>query len=117
MANKKYRVQDDKNFDVFRKHLKGLMDSRGYNMKDLAAALELNAATISRYFGERGPDLFSAWRIADLFDVSIDWLIGRTTSRYDALPPRIAHIADLYSAATESDKAVIETLLKKYDVE
>ena len=116
MANRKYAVPDDKNYDVFRSRLKSLMDSHGYNMKELAAALHLNSATISRYLSERGPDLFSIWRIADLFDCSIDWLIGRKESRFETFPPNITKVANLYSVATESDKLVIDTLLKKYDV-
>ena len=116
MANGKYAVQDGKTFDVFRARLKSLMDSHGYNIKELASALNLNSATISRYFSERGPDLFSIWRIADLFDCSIDWLVGRQTSRFETFPPNVAKVANLYSVATESDKLVIDTLLKKYDV-
>jgi len=116
VANGKYRVPDDRSFEIFRHNLKSLMDSRGLNMKELGIALDMNTTSISRYFTERNPDLISIWRIADYFDVTIDWLLGRTTSRFDALPVKQQRIANLYSVSSEYDREVINALLKKYDV-
>lgn len=115
MQQGKFRYKDEKiEFETFQKNLKMLMQNRGYSMKALSIELNMNTTSISRYFIDRNPDLTSIWRIADHFDVSIDWLLGRTTSRYDALPDEIQRIADLYTAATDSDKLVIDTLLQKY---
>ena len=115
MEQGKFRFKDEKiEFQTFQNNLKSLMQSRGYSMKALSLALNMNTTSISRYFIDRNPDLTSIWRIADHFDVSIDWLLGRTTSRYEALPANIKRIADLYAGATESDKLVIDTLLQKY---
>jgi len=118
MIKGKFKFNDEeRNFDVFKQRLRSLMDSRGYNCKSLSLDLNMNTTSVSRYFIDRNPDTTSLWRIADLFDVSMDWLLGRSTSRYDALPEEVQKIATLYVAATPSDKLVIDTLLKKYDVE
>ena len=115
MQQGKFRYKDASiEFETFQKNLKMLMQSRGYTMKALSLELNMNTTSISRYFIDRNPDLTSIWRIADHFDVSIDWLLGRTTSRYELLPESIQRIADLYTAASESDKLVVDTLLSKY---
>ena len=115
MANGKYRVQDTRTFETFKKNLKALMDSHGYNMKEMGIALDMNNTSICRYFQDRNPDLISLWRIADRFNVSMDWLVGRTDSRYDALSPELQRLVNLYSRANETDKAVVDMLLSKYD--
>lgn len=116
MANGKYRVADDRDFETFNRNLKMLMDAHGYNMKQLAIALDMNITSISRYFNGRTPDTISVWRIADHFNVTIDWLLGRSQSKFDSMSPELAKIANLYAAASASDKLVVDTLLKKYDV-
>lgn len=115
MENRKYKFQDEKNFDAFKTRLRTLLDSRGYTMKDLGMAINMNATSITRYFIDRNPDIISLWRIADHFGVSIDWLVGRTNEKYE-LPADIQKLISLYLAATETDKLVIDTLLSKYNV-
>ncbi len=54
---------------------------RARNMTQLRLAMELNTNqnTISRYeSGEREPGIAELIRIADYFNVSVDYLIGRT---------------------------------------
>lgn len=54
---------------------------KGRNITQLKMAMDLNMSqnTISRYEnGEREPGLEELVRIADYFDVSIDYLLGRT---------------------------------------
>ncbi len=51
------------------------------NISQLKMALDLNTSqnTISRYeTGEREPDISALIKIADYFNVSIDYLVGRT---------------------------------------
>jgi len=58
--------------------LKMLRLSRGLSQHELARDLELSAVTISGYeTGKREPSLEILERIADYFDVSIDFLLGR----------------------------------------
>ena len=115
MEGGKFRVKDDRSFDTFRIRLRSLLDSRGYTMKDLGMKVDMNATSISRYFIDRNPDTIALWRIADHFNVSIDWLLGRSANRFD-LPDDVQRLITLYQAATSSDKSVIDMLLSKYDV-
>lgn len=116
MQNGKFKYQDEnRDYEMFRKNIRMLMDSRGMTMKDLSLAINMNTTSITRYFYDRNPDTMSLWRIADFFDVSIDWLLGRTVSRYESLPPELIRIANLYQGATKNDKLVIDTILQKYD--
>lgn len=59
--------------------LKELRESRGISQLKLALDLELNQNSISRYeTGTREADYATLIRIADYFDVSIDYLLERT---------------------------------------
>ena len=64
------------------KRLKELRLENNEIQLDLAAALDLDVQEISRY--ERGvisPSLKQLIMIADYYDVSIDYLVGRTNER------------------------------------
>ena len=52
--------------------------------------------------------------IADYFDVSIDWLLGRSDSQYEVLPSDIIELIHLCNAASPDDKHVIQAVLSKY---
>ena len=58
--------------------LKNLRINNGYTQKDLADHLNLAQTTIANYErGSRIPDIYKLEQIADLFKVTIDYLIGR----------------------------------------
>ena len=116
MANKKYKVLDEYDWSVFRSNLQQLMDSYGFLQRDFARELNLSTTSISRYLsGLSTPDLVSVWRIADYFDVTIDWLLGRMPSRFDSIPDKQREVLNKYSAANPSDRLVIDTILQKYN--
>ncbi len=112
--NLRYRNTDGYDWEAFRSNLRSLMEAHGYTGKDLALASGLAPTTVTRYLTERTPDVTALWRICDTFDVSMDWLVGRETSRYANLPDNIKRMADLYSVATKEDRDVIDLILKKY---
>ena len=59
-----------------------LRAEREMGQKELAALLNVSVGTISNY--EKGvhfPDLDSLRKIADIFDVTVDYLLGRTGYR------------------------------------
>ena len=57
-----------------------LRTSRGMSKKDLYSTAEISPITLYRYeVGERLPDTTSLLKFADIFDVSIDYLLGRTS--------------------------------------
>lgn len=59
--------------------LKELREKRGMSQVRLAIELDLNQNTISRYeSGVREADYRTLIAIADYFDVSLDYLLGRT---------------------------------------
>ena len=59
--------------------LRELRQKRGLSQLKLALDLNMNQNTISRYeCGEREADYSPLIRIADYFDVSIDYLLGRS---------------------------------------
>lgn len=52
------------------------------NQEEAARLLDLSISSYCRYErGEREPDAPVLWRMADLFGVSIDYLVGRTDVR------------------------------------
>ncbi len=59
--------------------IKELRKSKKISQLKMALDLNTNQNTISRYeTGEREPDISALIKIADYFNVSIDYLVGRT---------------------------------------
>lgn len=59
--------------------LKEIRKSRGISQVKLAMILNTNQNTISRYeTGEREPGIHELIKLADFFDISIDYLLERT---------------------------------------
>ena len=64
---------------VVYKRLKEVRKSRGISQVKMAMDLFLSPNSISRYeTGEREPDFATLIKIANYFDVSIDYLLERT---------------------------------------
>lgn len=115
MSDGRYRVVDERTFDTFKKRFSMLIDSRGFNLVQTANATNINVTSISRYLNSRNPDTLAIWRIADVFGVSIDWLLGRTDERYSDIPEKELDLLTKYKVASDNDKLVIDTILSKYD--
>lgn len=50
--------------------------------EEVAAGLKIAMRSYCRYeYGEREPQVSVLWRMADFFDVSIDYLVGRSDIR------------------------------------
>ena len=61
--------------------LKELRRSKGISQLKLAMDLNTNQNTISRYeTGEREPGILELIKIADYFNVSVDYLLERTNN-------------------------------------
>lgn len=66
--------------------LKELRLERNMKQEDLAKLLGINKNTISKYeTGKREPSIDMLIKIADIFDVSVDYLVGRTIARTSSL--------------------------------
>lgn len=56
-----------------------LRKARGLNQETAAKLCDISMMSYRRYeTGEREPTASTLWRMADLFEVSVDYLIGRT---------------------------------------
>lgn len=63
-------------------NLKKLRKEKGISQLKLALDLNMSQNTISRYeTGEREPGINELIKIADYFDVSIDYLVGRYNTK------------------------------------
>ncbi len=59
--------------------LEELKESRNLKQKEIASAVGVPLRTYQRYeYGEREPQASVLIRMADYFNVSIDYLVGRT---------------------------------------
>ena len=59
--------------------IRDLREDMDMRQSDLAAATGIDQRTISNYeTGKTSPDAYALIKLADFFDVSIDYLVGRT---------------------------------------
>lgn len=55
-----------------------LLKSEGLNQSKLANGISVNQSTVCNWLnGKKEPSIESLWKLADFFDVSVDYLIGR----------------------------------------
>jgi len=60
------------------KILRSLMDANKLTQKQLASIINGRQTSISNWVnGRNEPSIESLWKLADYFDVSVDYLIGR----------------------------------------
>ena len=66
----------------FIKRLSELIEEKDITQRELAEAIQITEVSISRYLsGERCPRLEIVTKIADFFDVSTDYLLGKSNFR------------------------------------
>ena len=64
---------------LFADRLKSLRNEKGLSQKELANALNLTQRKISYLeTGQLEPDLSTLWKISSYFEVSCDYLIGKS---------------------------------------
>ena len=73
--------------------IKDLREDRDMRQSDLAAATGIDQRTISNYeTGKTSPDAYALIKLADFFNVSVDYLLGRTNSDLTTEQKRIRAI-------------------------
>lgn len=103
-------------YTAFSRNLDQLIRNHGYTAASFAKIIKISQPTLSRYIAHKGgPDLECFIKIADYFNVSMDWLIGRNTGE-SLFTPEVQKLLALYNKASPDDKRVIKVLLQKYDV-
>ena len=72
-----------------------LRDKRGLTQEELATSLGISRAALSHYEkNRREPDTETLSKVADLFQVSLDFLAGRTSQPTTTLDPDVKQFAD-----------------------
>ena len=102
-------------YTQFQENLKALIESRGITYKALAQEIGFSPVTISRYLAQkRDPDLEHVIRLAKYFGVSVDWLLGLGSERYEVIPLEERNLLQLYRIASPDDRYAVDAILKKY---
>lgn len=100
---------------TFRERFRWLIDSRGFTIARLADELNVSVPALSRYLtGTRNPDLSYVVRIAEYFEVSVDWLLGLDHDLTTSFPEDVSEVASLYSIASADDRRVVHAVLDRY---
>ena len=67
---------------ILQERLRILRKGRGLKQAEAAELCGISMMSYCRYErGEREPTASTLWRMADLFEVSVDYLIGRSEER------------------------------------
>ncbi len=85
--------------------IKDLREDRDMRQSDLAAATGIDQRTISNYeTGKTSPDAYALIKLADFFDVSIDYLVGRTSTDLSTEEKRTKIIDEIIKELEELKK-------------
>lgn len=100
---------------ILGQRIQALLNEKHLTQKQLSLNLNMAASTISGYIrGAREPDFASLDAIARYFNVSVDYLLGRTDLRQNTLTKSEQELLTLYRALTTEQQAfVVEQLRKK----
>ncbi|MBJ6360270.1 helix-turn-helix domain-containing protein [Paenibacillus sp. GCM10012307] len=83
-----------------------LRDERGWTQEQTSAMLGISRAALSHYEkNRREPDTETLLKFADLFQVSVDYLVGRTKLPHQILDD---HIRDFVDQLELSDDEILE---------
>ena len=84
--------------------IKDLREDRDLRQSDVAKSTGIDQRTLSNYeTGKTNPDSYALIRLADFFDVSIDYLVGRTNIMND-------DASDVAAALENARKALDEAI-------
>ncbi len=104
----------------FGERLRFLRNELDYSLRKMADELDISFSALGKYErNEHQPDFETLEKIADYFDVSIDWLLGRTQEGYDHAVRLIDSAVERMNPDSEVDlyipPAILnEMILKKY---
>ena len=70
--------------DAFAEKLKEARKSIGYNQIEAAALLNIPNSTLANYeLGRTEPDLETLGKLADFYEVSLDWLLSTGKKKFN----------------------------------
>lgn len=67
-------------------------EKQGMTLKELSAQLDISVPNLSYYMKGREPNYDTLIKISDYFNVTVDWLVGRTDARNSAQSSIISEI-------------------------
>ena len=105
--------------ESFIKILSILLEEKNITQRELADKINVTEVTISRYLsGERSPRIEIVNKIAEYFDVSIDYLLGRVDVRKEATsaPADKEFVAfyEGYKDLDDADKEILKATLDAF---
>lgn len=96
--------------------LKELRKKTNYTQQAIACKLGINQNTYSNYEkGTRTPDNETLCRLADFYDVSVDYLLGRVEPAAEDMADDARMIARKYEKLTDKQKAFIQSAIDTWD--
>lgn len=103
-------------YNIFRTRLKQLISNSGKTSRNIAIDIGIAIPSLSRYAsGERKPDLEYVVRIAQYFNVSVEWLLGISDEEAIKDSANVSlELVNLYEKASDDDKLIIQSILRKY---
>ena len=94
-------------------NLRMLRKKKGISQKKLGEALGLSQQTINKYENHNvEPDIYMLMKVADFFEVSVDFLIGHTTKE-DATAEETTLVSQ-YRLLTKSEQDSILAVIDNY---
>lgn len=92
--------------------LKNLRDENNFSQKDVANKLNISNATLSQYeSGVRQPSYDILKKIADIYNVSIDYLLGRTDIKNFEENTIAAHMDDRTKTLSEEQRKRLDDFI------
>jgi transcriptional regulator with XRE-family HTH domain len=97
----------------FARILQDLREDRDISRKDLALALNISVSTLGMYEqGRREPNIDMLIKMADYFDVSIDFLVGRSfKNENNELLVEALHLKNEIDKLPQGYKNIIDFML------
>ncbi|MCT4662936.1 MAG: helix-turn-helix domain-containing protein [Tissierellales bacterium] len=96
---------------MFAKRLRLLRTELGLTQKELADKLNIRNTAISKYeLGEREPDIETLAFLSNLFDVSVDYLIGKSDERNHDKPSMTIKRYNLVEGVEELPQEAIDQI-------
>ena len=95
--------------------IKALRKSKSMTQKELAQALGISRATVSKYeAGLRTPNMDMIMKLSDVLGCTTDYLLGRTIFPYSELTTLEDKFLGAFFAADRSEQQAVWKILEKY---
>ena len=95
--------------------IKALRKSKSMTQKELAQALGISRATVSKYeAGLRTPNMDMIMKLSDVLGCTTDYLLGRTRFPYQKLTTLEDKFLGAFFAADQSEQQAVWKILEKY---